>query len=575
MLLPSEFLYSLLFRWCINSVSDAYTTYLCGVSGEAERRFRGSVRSFRGSHAEVAGKLIRRFRGVKRMFRGGVTEVSGRPVLIELSGGFGALPHPSPARYGDMMNREVADVETRTLPPQHDALVVTQANALAQGIHADLDLYQVRLVRTVIAVLARQDSVFPKVRLYVPDLCRIFGLTNSNSVHAKVRRAAEGLLKKVVHIDRGNGSWKMFQWFSSAEYTSGTDSEEGVGFVDLQLHEKLDEYLLQLQSRFFSYPLSHVTRMSSKYAIRLFELLLADSYSGRKRLLSYELDDLRHRLEATQYADFKDFRRNVLDIGKRECERTTNLSFEYDKVTRGRKVIGVTFTLNFLSNEQEAYLLGADDEVDVVERVALQNDLLAVGFRGTANEFIETLGVERVRQVLEQCKIDAKRSENKNPIRNMGAYVRTQLRQELQQPTSAPSIDAETSSAKAGSQGALNARQLSKLSQELYQAWEAARGKHETDAWDSLSDEVKEELEELMKRILPQFTIRQLNEHGWRSSGPVVAAARREAMQHAKLLEYPEQLRSLSAFVDAEMLLAELDDADRQSVIQDAAIKYN
>ena len=78
-----------------------------------------------------------------------------------------------------------------------------------------------------------------------------------------------------------------------------------------------------------------------------------------------------------------------------------------------------------------------------------------------------------------------------------------------------------------------------------------------------------------MKSILPQFTIRQLNEHGWRSSGPVVAAARREAMQHAKLLEYPEQLRSLSAFVDAEMLLAELDDADRQSVIQDAAIKYN
>src|SRR5690625_4124648 len=146
MLLPSEFLYSLLFRWCINSVSDAYTTYLCGVSGEAGRRFRGSVRSFRGSHAEVSGKLIRRFRG-------GVTEGSGRHVLIELCGGFGALPHLSPARYGGMMNREVADVETRTLPPQHDALVVTQANALAQGIHADLDLYQVRLVRTVIAVL--------------------------------------------------------------------------------------------------------------------------------------------------------------------------------------------------------------------------------------------------------------------------------------------------------------------------------------------------------------------------------------------------------------------------------------
>src|SRR5690625_2222836 len=469
-----------------------------------------------------------------RSLRGSQAEVSGNSASCALSGGFGALPSADFTRYGCMMNRETAEVEMRILPPQHDTLVVTQANALAQGIHADLDLYQVRLVRTVIAVLARQDNEFPKVRLYVPDLCRIFGLTNSNSVHAKVKRAAEGLLKKVVHIDRGNGSWKMFQWFSSAEYTSGTDSEEGVGFVDLQLHEKLDEYLLQLQSRFFSYPLSHVTRMSSKYAIRLFELLLADSYSGRKRLLSYELDDLRHRLEATQYADFKDFRRNVLDIGKRECERTTNLSFEYDKVTSGRKVIGVTFTLNFITNEQEAYLLGADDEVDVVERVALQNDLLAVGFRGSANEFIETLGVERVRQVLEQCKIDAKRSENKNPTRNMGAYVRTQLRQELQQPAS---IDAESSSARTVSQGALNARQLATLSQELYQAWEAARGKHETDAWDSLSDEVKEELEELMKSILPQFTIRQLNEHGWRSSGPVVAAARREAMQHAKRSE--------------------------------------
>lgn len=512
-----------------------------------------------------------------RSLRGGQAEVSGNSASIALSGGFGALPSADSTRYGCMMNRETAEVEMRILPPQHDTLVVTQANALAQGIHADLDLYQVRLVRTVIAVLARQDNEFPKVRLYVPDLCRIFGLTNSNSVHAKVKRAAEGLLKKVVHIDRGNGSWKMFQWFSSAEYTSGTDSEEGVGYVDLQLHEKLDEYLLQLQSRFFSYPLSHVTRMSSKYAVRLFELLLADSYSGRKRALSYEIDDLRRRLEATQYTDFSDFRRNVLDISKRECERTTNLTFDYDKITRGRKVIGLTFNLAFLTKEQELSLLGTDeDEADVVERVALQNDLLAVGFRGTANEFIEALGVDRVRRVLERCKVDAKHSEKTNPIRNMGAYVRTQLRQEMQQPSVLPSGSPELSSRRLeGQQGALSAHQLAMLSHELYQAWEAARGKHEADAWDSLSDEVKEELEELMKSILPQFTIRQLNEHGWRSSGPVVAAARREAMQHAKLLEYPEQLRSLSAFVDEEMLLAELDDADRQSVIQDAAIKYN
>lgn len=189
-------------------------------------------------------------------------------------------------------------------------LVVTQANALARGIR-DMDLHEACLVRTLIAVLDRRDNQVPMVRIYVPDLSRLFGISTFNSVHGKLKRATKGIMSKVAFVEHGHRSRKAFNWIALAEYVSGTDNESGIGYVDTQLHGQLRDFLLQLKSRFFSYPLRHVTQMRSEYAIRVFELLLADSFNGTKRVLQYEVNDLRKRLNAERY---KDFRKNVLQV---------------------------------------------------------------------------------------------------------------------------------------------------------------------------------------------------------------------------------------------------------------------
>lgn len=466
--------------------------------------------------------------------------------------------------------------QVRVASSSESRLVVTQANALAQGIQA-MDLYEARLVRTLIAVLDRYDSEFPTVRLYVPDLCRLFGITNSNSVHDKLRRATKSVMSKVALVESGHGSWKAFNWIALAEYVSGRDAPDGVGYLEMQLHGQLKAFLLELKAHFFSYPLRHVTQMRSEYAIRLFELLLADSLSGKRRVLQYDVDDLRKRLSAEHYVDFKDFRKNVLELSQRECERVTNLRFEFEKVTRGRRVVAVEFTISLGANRDDAVLaVGIDEtEEDLVQRVALQNELVGAGFSGSPGRYLDELGVERVRGVLSRCLQDATRlAGTKNAIRNLGAYVRSQLDREVDASASLGGVDEGGVGETLGA-SRLTLAMVARRADELYQAWAAACATFEAEAWAALGEEKQRPLEAVMRTILSSFQVRQLDAQGWPSSSPILAAARRDAMAHVGALAYPAHLQDLGEFDAARELLVDLSEEDRARVLRDARERYH
>lgn len=130
----------------------------------------------------------------------------------------------------------------------------------------------------------------------------------------------------------------------------------------LVFHPDIVQELVNL-SQYTKYELRLLTQLSSKYTMRLFELLMKAA-SDRYRSTQYytvDLDQLKFllgiqrtdpkngRLEllTKAYNRFVDFRKKVIDAAKLEIESKTHLRFEYEQLKAGRKVAGLRFIIRF------------------------------------------------------------------------------------------------------------------------------------------------------------------------------------------------------------------------------------
>jgi hypothetical protein len=327
------------------------------------------------------------------------------------------------------------------------------------------------------------------------------------------------------------------------------------------------EFLLELESHFFSYPLKNIAPIQSQYSIRMYELLLSDSHSGNIKSVHYELMDLKMRLGCeNSYKNFKDLRINVIDKAKYDCQKYTNLHFEYRETRLGRKVTGLTFDIHLTSNpilKGSTALTGELDDDAVLERIGLQNDLLQAGFEDNPSKYIDDLGVDYVRNILIKSLEDFKKAKHtKNPIRNLGGYIHSKLKYAL-------TIPPQERAAATEEDKRPKADDIRRIAETLSAAFDNARMDHMNTLWNDLPEVRREELKELMWVVLPRFNIDQLGKSGW--SGPLFDSARREVLSREGLLTYPEQLQSVQAYVQHEGFLVEYDDSDRKRIVQEAS----
>ncbi|MBF7683895.1 replication initiation protein [Acinetobacter sp. B5B] len=100
----------------------------------------------------------------------------------------------------------------------------------------------------------------------------------------------------------------------------------------------------RLEKHFTSYQLKQVSQLSSKYAIRLYEILIAWRDVGKTPLIN--VDDLRYRLgvEATEYKRMSDFKKRVLEPAITQINTYTDIDADYEQFKDGRIISGVKFT---------------------------------------------------------------------------------------------------------------------------------------------------------------------------------------------------------------------------------------
>ena len=165
---------------------------------------------------------------------------------------------------------------------------IRQANALAKS-GQELDLNEKRLLLLTMARIKSSDTELLTHKIGMKELTTHLG----ENPYARAERAARGLLRRLVYVPTENGGFKEFQWTTVAEYVPAESSETGESYVKIRLNEELAPLLLELRERYNTIPLLDVLPMESFNGQRLYEILWHDSHGGEKKVLTYNITDLK------------------------------------------------------------------------------------------------------------------------------------------------------------------------------------------------------------------------------------------------------------------------------------------
>ena len=101
--------------------------------------------------------------------------------------------------------------------------------------------------------------------------------------------------------------------------------------------------ITRLEEHFTSYQLKQVSQLTSKYAIRLYELLIAWREVGKTPQI--DLAEFRQKIgvEAKEYERMHHFKARVLEPSIKQINEHTDITVTYEQHKKGRAISGFSF----------------------------------------------------------------------------------------------------------------------------------------------------------------------------------------------------------------------------------------
>lgn len=178
-----------------------------------------------------------------------------------------------------------------------------------------------------------------RIEIDVALLSTLF-LLPKKQAYELLKDAVDKLKERWLVIDAPDADTGLKQ--TRCRWVHTIDYYNDEGKVGLYLAPKVIPFLSQLASEFTSYRIRNVAKMTSVYAIRIYELLLQWREEGRREI---SLAWLKARLEIRvgEYERIDVFRTRVIEPAVHQINAVSNLRVRYTCVKRGRTVVGLLF----------------------------------------------------------------------------------------------------------------------------------------------------------------------------------------------------------------------------------------
>jgi plasmid replication initiation protein len=221
--------------------------------------------------------------------------------------------------------------------------LVVKDNALINASY-NLEVTEQRLMLLAI-INARETgdgiTADSKLQIHASDYIKHFDVDKKTAYEA-LKNAVDNLFNRQFsfrEVRKGTDFIVKSRWVSRIAYATNEAT------LEITFAPDVVPLILRLEEHFTSYQLKQVTQLTSKYAIRLYEMLIAWREVGKTPQI--ELLEFRHKIgvEDTEYKDMHNFKKRVLEPSIKQINEHTDITVTYEQHKKGRLISGFSFRL--------------------------------------------------------------------------------------------------------------------------------------------------------------------------------------------------------------------------------------
>ena len=227
--------------------------------------------------------------------------------------------------------------------------LIVKDNALINASY-NLDLVEQRLI--LLAIVEARESgrginANDPLEVHAESYINQFGVARQTAYQA-LKDACKNLFARQFSYQelnkRGHVENVVSRWVSEIRYI---DDEATVKLI---FAPAIVPLITRLEEHFTKYELQQISHLSSAYAVRLYELLIAWRSTGKTPII--ELEEFRRRIgvlddEYTRMGNFKD---RVLNLAISQVNEHTDIFIKCEQHKRGRLITGFSFTFKQKQN---------------------------------------------------------------------------------------------------------------------------------------------------------------------------------------------------------------------------------
>ena len=218
-------------------------------------------------------------------------------------------------------------------------------NALINASY-NLELTEQRLI--MLAIINARESgqgitADSKLEIHASDYAKLFNVSIDASYKA-LREAVNNLFNRqfsytAEYKRTGKTGIVRSRWVSRIFYV------DDLALLEITFAPDVVPLVTRLEEHFTSYQAKQVAHLTSKYATRLYELLIAWREVGK--VPQIEIGEFRNRLGLLddEYTAMHNFKKRVLEPSIQQINEHTDINVTYEQHKKGRLISGFSFRL--------------------------------------------------------------------------------------------------------------------------------------------------------------------------------------------------------------------------------------
>ena len=222
--------------------------------------------------------------------------------------------------------------------------LVVKDNALINASY-NLETTEQRLIMLAITrarEIGESITTSSKLEIHANSYAQLYGVS-LDAAYKALKEAVNNLFNRQFsytqkHKKTGKVGLVKSRWVSRIFYV------DDIGLLEITFAPDVVPLITELEQNFTSYQIKQIANLTSKYAIRLYEILIAWRSTGKIPLIP--LVEFREKLgvEENEYLAMSDFKRRVLDPAIKQINEKTDITAQYEQRKRGRSISGFSFT---------------------------------------------------------------------------------------------------------------------------------------------------------------------------------------------------------------------------------------